>query len=127
MSPSEFQKQIAQFDVNNYEKVLHRMFDFKLAKLTHYTLGLVTESAEIADVVKKKIRDNKPLDEVNIKEEVSDLLWYCGRILTLLGTSFEEVMQMNVDKLKTRYPDGFSEAAGINRNVAKERKVLEGK
>ena len=95
------------------------------ASLLHYALGLVTESAEIADALKKHVAYGKPLDLVNIKEEVGDLLFYIARIVDTYGWTFEEVMETNINKLKARYGAKFTEAAALNRDLDKERKILE--
>lgn len=98
---------------------------FKEARLVHYVLGVGTEAAELQDVVKKHIAYNKPLDTVNIKEEIGDALWYLARICDLYGWTFEEIMELNINKLKKRYGDKFTEEAAINRNITEERKILE--
>jgi NTP pyrophosphatase (non-canonical NTP hydrolase) len=98
---------------------------FKEARLLHYVLGAGTEVAELQDAVKKHIAYNKPLDVVNIKEEISDCLWYLARISDLYGWTFEEIMELNINKLKKRYGDKFTEEAAINRNIVEERKILE--
>lgn len=61
------------------------------------------------DSIKKTIMYDKPLDVKNIKEECGDLLWYMSIMLDEVGSSFEEVMEMNRVKLEKRYPGGFTE------------------
>ena len=65
------------------------------------------------------------LDVTNIKEELGDLLFYVARFMELYGWTFEEVMQLNTDKLKARYPDKFTQDAAENRDLVKEREILE--
>lgn len=93
--------------------------------LLHASMGLVTEAGEFQDALKKHIFYGKPLDTTNLKEEIGDILWYCAIALEALGTDFESVMQTNIDKLKARYPEKFTENSAINRNVEQERKILE--
>lgn len=95
------------------------------ASLIHYVLGACTEIGELQDAVKKFIAYGKSLDVVNIKEEIGDCLWYLARICDLYGFTFEEVMEININKLKTRYGDKFTEQAALNRDLQKEREVLE--
>lgn len=93
--------------------------------LQHAALGMITESAEFADMLKKHIFYGKPLDKVNLREEVGDLLWYCAMALRALDTDFETVMETNINKLKARYPQKFTEDEALNRDLDKERKILE--
>ena len=95
-------------------------------KETHYSLGLVTEAGEIADVYKKFIGYGRAIDNVNVKEEIGDLLWYVARFLELKNWTFEEVMRLNTDKLKARYPEKFTQEDAENRDLEKERRILEG-
>lgn len=91
----------------------------------HMVLGMQTEAAEIADVYKKNIAYGKPLDEVNIKEELGDLMWYIANLCTMKGWDLEDIMQTNIDKLKARFPDKFSNENALNRNLENERRILE--
>lgn len=91
----------------------------------HMVLGMQTEAAEIADVYKKNIAYGKPLDEVNIKEELGDLMWYVANLCTLNGWDLGEILQTNIDKLEIRYPEKFSNENALNRDLEKERGILE--
>ena len=95
-------------------------------EMVHYTDGLSTEAGELKDVYKKHIAYNKPIDLPNVKEELGDLLWYIARICDLQGWTIEEVQQLNIDKLKARYPEKFTSKKAIDRNLIKERQILEG-
>jgi NTP pyrophosphatase (non-canonical NTP hydrolase) len=91
----------------------------------HGILGLATESAELVQALRDSFEDAKPLDEVNVKEEIGDCLWYLQTLATSMGTTLEECALVNTAKLKKRYPEKFTEDAAINRDVAAEREVLE--
>jgi NTP pyrophosphatase (non-canonical NTP hydrolase) len=84
-------------------------------RLMHAVMGLAGEVGEVTDAVKKSVLYNKPLDVQNVKEEAGDILWYMSLLLDQVGSSFEEVMQMNHDKLEKRYPSGFTEKAAVAR------------
>lgn len=84
-------------------------------RLIHAVMGLAGEVGEVTDAVKKSVLYNKELDVVNVKEECGDILWYMALLLDQIGSSFEEVMKMNHDKLETRYPGGFSEKKAQDR------------
>lgn len=94
-------------------------------RILHGSLGLVTESAELQDTLKKHLFYGKILDRVNLKEEIGDVLWYCSILLDALDTNYEEVMERNIEKLKARYGEKFSEEKAINRNLDVEREILE--
>jgi NTP pyrophosphatase (non-canonical NTP hydrolase) len=95
-------------------------------RLTHAGLGLCTEAAELADAVKKHIFYGKPLDKVNLVEEIGDILWYSAIVLDACQSSLEDAMDRNIGKLRKRYPQGiFSASKAIHRDVEAERVVLE--
>ena len=71
-------------------------------------LGLTAESGEFTEVV-KKILQGKPYNEDNVfhmKRELGDICWYLAQACMALDTTFDEIIEMNVDKLKARYPGG---------------------
>lgn len=78
-------------------------------------MGLVGETGEVVDHVKKSMEQGHPLDTVKIEEELGDLMWYIGKVARNIGTNLDEVAKQNIDKLKRRYPDGFSIEASRNR------------
>lgn len=94
-------------------------------RLLHYALGLCTEVGELQDAIKKFVAYGKDIDKVNIKEELGDILWYHARLCALFGFTYEEVMELNIEKLKARYGNKFTEHAALNRDLNKEREVLE--
>jgi NTP pyrophosphatase (non-canonical NTP hydrolase) len=73
-------------------------------KITYPTLGLCGETGEVAEKVKKNIRDGKSLDGVGL--ELGDVLWYISALADDLGVTLEEVAQANVDKLRSRMERG---------------------
>ncbi len=81
-------------------------------------LGLSGESGEIADHVKKILYHGHPLDDSTrekIAKELGDILWYCALGAKGIGMSLAEIAVMNVEKLRKRYPDGFSTEQSLNR------------
>ena len=111
---------------DNYKEIAVRMAsEDKVIDLQHAAMGLVTESAEFMDALKKSIFYGKQLDVVNLKEEIGDLLWYSALALRALDSDFESVMSRNIEKLKARYPQKFTEENAISRDLETERKILE--
>lgn len=116
-------------EINIYQKEAARTcakIDGAIMDDLHMVLGMFTEAAEIADVYKKTIAYKKPLDFVNIKEEIGDIMWYIANLCNMNGWDLREIMQTNIDKLKARYPEKFTEENALNRNLEKERGILEG-
>jgi NTP pyrophosphatase (non-canonical NTP hydrolase) len=119
---------LAQYKEESGRTFLNREvgIDPKTTDLLHCAIGIGTESGELLDQFKRHIYYGKPLDIVNVKEEIGDKMWYIMNLCRLLDLSLEEIMQMNIDKLKTRYPEKFTAENAINRDTDAERKVLEG-
>ena len=83
--------------------------DADVPRLLTAALGLTAESGEFTEVVKKIILQGKPYNEENIfhmKRELGDICWYMAQACMALDTTFDEIIEMNVDKLKARYPGG---------------------
>lgn len=70
-------------------------------------LGLCGESGECADIVKKHLFQGHALDAEHLAKELGDVAWYLAVSAYSIGFDLETIMQMNVDKLRNRYPDGF--------------------
>ena len=83
--------------------------DADVPRLLTAALGLTAESGEFTEVVKKIILQGKPYNEDNVfhmKRELGDICWYLAQACMALDTTFDEVIEMNVEKLKERYPGG---------------------
>ena len=83
--------------------------DADIPRLLTAALGLSAEAGEFTEVVKKIILQGKPYNEDNVfhmKRELGDICWYLAQACMALDTTIDEVIEMNVDKLKARYPGG---------------------
>ncbi len=78
-------------------------------------LGLSGEVGEFNDMIKKWIFHEKELDIEHLKKECGDILWYIAMMCHSLNWNMDEIMQMNIDKLKARYPEGFDVVKANNR------------
>lgn len=130
MTNTEFIKESLKQDRSSYIPIVERLYestdplslDINLTRIIHASIGMSGETGEILDTVKKSMMYGKELDTSNLKEECGDVLWYMAIMLHELGSSFEEVMKLNVDKLSKRYPNGFTEADAIARKDKNEIK-----
>ena len=95
--------------------------DVAIQRLLTACVGISAESGEFMEIVKKMIFQGKPCNEDNLehlKIELGDVLWYVAQACMALDISFEEVADMNIDKLSKRYPDGhFAEYYSENRKA----------
>lgn len=92
----------------------------------HMILGLQTEVAELADIIKKHIAYSKPIDWTNFKEELGDTFWYLSEMMNIHGLDTHEILQKNINKLEERYnKKDFSSEKALNRDLVKERAILE--
>ena len=83
--------------------------DADVPRLLTAALGLSAEAGEFTEVVKKIILQGKPYNEDNVfhmKRELGDICWYLAQACMALDTTFDEVIEMNVEKLQARYPGG---------------------
>jgi NTP pyrophosphatase (non-canonical NTP hydrolase) len=83
--------------------------DADVPRLITAAFGLSAEAGEFTEVVKKIILQGKPYTEENVfhmKRELGDICWYLSQAFMALDTNFEEILQMNYEKLSARYPEG---------------------
>lgn len=92
----------------------------------HAIVGIQTESAELLDALLKVMVEGKEIDVVNVGEEIADGWWYNSLLCDTLKLNPSVLMEKVINKLKKRYPDKFTEASAINRDLQAERKILEG-
>lgn len=91
--------------------------------LHHAATGISGEAGEFLDCSKKQWVYGKPLDMANAIEELGDIEFYLAHARMTLGVTRAQVLQANADKLETRYPTGYSDAAAIAR-ADKEKKAV---
>lgn len=81
------------------------------------SLGLSGETGELNDMIKKAIFHGHTLDNDAVKKEIGDILWYIAMMCESFGFEMEDIMRMNIDKLKARYPGGFDPEKSQHRLV----------
>jgi NTP pyrophosphatase (non-canonical NTP hydrolase) len=97
-------------NINEYQQLAMRTSNKALTVKEHIVngaLGLVGESGEVADLIKKHWMQGHDLDAAHIAKELGDICWYIAETATAIGYDMETIMQMNIDKLRKRYPEGF--------------------
>jgi NTP pyrophosphatase (non-canonical NTP hydrolase) len=98
VSPNEYQKEAlrtAPIGINYFFQLLNGV------------MGLAGESGEAVDLVKKHVFHGHDLDKEHLAKELGDIAWYIAVTADTIGYDLETIFQMNVDKLRKRYPDGF--------------------
>ena len=110
----EFVDAVTSNEGKDYESFIARLEtleeeDFSTERLLTAAVGMSAEAGEFTEIVKKIIFQGKPVNEENLfhlKRELGDIMWYVAQACMGLGTSLDEIMEMNVEKLVARYPGG---------------------
>ena len=79
------------------------------------SLGLSGEVGELNDMIKKWIYHGHKLDIYEVQKEIGDICWYVAMMCESFGLEMDRVVEVNINKLKQGYPEGFSEQASIKR------------
>ena len=89
--------------------------DFTEGPLIHAAVGIGGEAGELFDCVKRSFVYHQPIDHANVQEELGDILHYVMAAANVFGWTLEDLIENNMQKLKKRYPDGYSDAAAVAR------------
>ena len=105
---------------NEYQKLAMTTLNPDLSQkdiLINAVMGLCGESGEAIDIVKKHLHQGHGLDREKLLKELGDIAWYLAEAATALDIDLETVLERNIEKLKSRYPEGFSAERSIHRNT----------
>ena len=111
----EFVRQTTSPASSDYAALLTRLTDLEsnddadVPRLMTAAFGISAEAGEFTEVIKKIFLQGKPYNDDNVfhlKRELGDICWYIAQACMALDTTFEEVLQMNYEKLSARYPEG---------------------
>ena len=105
-------------EINEYQKLAMVTLNKKLDKngiLTNSVMGLCGECGEAFYLVKKLLFHGHELDRDSLIKELGDIAWYLAEAAEALEIPLEEIFKRNIEKLRKRYPEGFSEERSINR------------
>lgn len=109
--------------INEYQKEALRtangmVTDYPM--ILNGVLGLTGEAGECADIVKKCFFQGHPLKVDHMAKELGDVAWYLAVSAHAIGYDLESILQMNVDKLRNRYPEGFDPWRSLHRKAGDE-------
>ena len=118
MTGIEYQKLAMRTNDGNSSHRLEFMnsVNTKFGDVVNGCLGLAGEAGETLDMIKKWVFHEKELDIEHLEKEIGDVMWYVAMLCESFGFNLDKIMQMNVDKLKARYPEGFDTDRANNRD-----------
>ena len=107
--------------LNEYQKLANRTANIIYGvdtnkRFANFGMGLAGEAGEVCDYLKKVVFHGHEYDEQKLCLELGDALWYIATIATNAGMKLSDVAYENVNKLRQRYPMGFSQEKSINRS-----------
>lgn len=97
-------------EINEYQQLALRTeppTDSLKDRITNGVMGLNGEAGEAIDIAKKHFFHGHPLDGEHLAKELGDVAWYLAVTADAIGYKLEDIFQMNIDKLRARYPEGF--------------------
>lgn len=102
---------------NEYQRLAARTMNHNLSareQEKHALYGMAGELGELHGIY-QKVYQGHEFDTEHAKKELGDLLWFIAEYCTAWRWNLEDIMQMNIDKLRARYPDGFDAEHSLNR------------
>lgn len=102
---------------NEYQKLASRTINQDLnpaRQELHALFGMCGEIGELQSIYQKEYQGH-PFDSVHAKKELGDLLWFIAEYCTAMNWKLEDVMTLNIQKLKERYPDGYDDWHSLHR------------
>jgi len=136
MEPNEYQKLAERTECDQRESVRRVSRSpmayteeerLKSIRLLHSVVGLSGEVGEMAATVERWVYYGQRLDEANLKEEIGDCFWYLALACNALKLDMGQVMEANIRKLRTRYPERYTDkdAREENRDRGAEMEQVE--
>ena len=108
---------------NEYQRLAMSTLNPALSRqdaLINGVMGLCGESGEAIDIVKKHLHQGHELDKARLCKELGDIAWYLAEAATALDMDLEEILTQNIEKLRQRYPEGFSVERSVHRTYQEE-------
>lgn len=128
-APEKGERSLFCTDDTAAPETISHLQEEQIRRLIHVAMGLYTEAGELLEAVLSYVTfgSRKPLDLVNVAEEMGDAHWYLSIGADAVRRNPEEILAENIAKLRARYPEAFNELNAIVRDLDKERAVLEGR
>lgn len=104
--------------INEYQEFAMKTLNPSLNQkeiLINAVMGLCGEAGEATDLVKKHLFQNHEFKKEEFLKELGDIAWYLAEACTAVNANLEDVLQMNIDKLRCRFPNGFDKESSIKR------------
>lgn len=104
--------------LSEYQEKSKRTLNSELPKagqLHNMIYGIVGETGEVVDEIKKHCYQGHELNVKHIREELGDVMFYIVNLCNVLDMELEEIISENYDKLLKRYPNGFEIKRSVNR------------
>lgn len=105
-------------EIREFQRTSTRTLNKELSKeqqISNMIFGANGELGEVTDILKKHLYQGHEINKQHLAEEIGDTLFYIVNLCSIYDINIEDVLQMNVDKLKKRYKNGFSIESSINR------------
>ena len=105
-------------EANEYQRLAMISLNPAIAEdqiIVNAVMGLSAEAGEATDLVKKHLFQGHGMDKKEMIDELGDIAWYLAEAAYALGIGLDDVFKANIEKLKKRFPDGFSAERSINR------------
>lgn len=106
-------------EINEYQRLAMTTLNKDIPQkelIVNAALGLSGEVGEVNDLLKKHMFQGHELHEDDLLNELGDIAWYLAEAATALNIPLEDILKRNIEKLKKRYPKGFSSEKSINRD-----------
>lgn len=102
---------------NEYQLLAARTINPRITSVEtkfHALHGMVAEIGEIHSIY-QKVYQGHAIDQEHVKKELGDLIWFISEYCTVMDWKLEDIMALNIEKLRDRYPIGFEEERSLNR------------
>ena len=108
---------------NEYQRLAMKTLNPALDRkdvLIDSVMGLCGESGEVIDIIKKWLGQGHELDKARLVKELGDVAWCLAEAATALDVPLEDILRGNLEKLRTRYPEGFSVERSLDRTAEEQ-------
>ena len=105
-------------NMNEYQLLAKRTIPegwHETSMIAHALHGISSEIGELHGIYQKSMFQGHDFSEEHAQKEVGDILWFIAEYCTGMGWNLDDIARLNIEKLKARYPEGFSEENSLHR------------